>query len=63
MDHVTLARVFESFYTTKDDRGTGLGLAICKQIMDQHGGAIHLESAPGRGTTVIIELRRAESGG
>jgi PAS domain S-box-containing protein len=63
MDSVTLARVFEPFYTTKGDQGTGLGLAICKQIIDQYGGTIGLESVPGRGTTVTIDLRQADAGG
>ena len=70
MDSATLARVFEPFYTTKGDKGTGLGLAICKQIIDRYGGTIRLESAPGRGTTVTIDLRqvtidlrRADAGG
>ncbi len=63
MDRVTLARVFEPFYSTKGDKGTGLGLAICKQIIDRYGGTIGLESVPGRGTTVTIDLRRADAGG
>jgi len=56
MESATLAHVFEPFYTTKGDQGTGLGLAICKQIIDNHGGTIRLESTPGSGTTVTIEL-------
>jgi signal transduction histidine kinase len=54
-----LGRVFEPFYTTKGERGTGLGLAICKQIIDTHQGTMVLESTPGVGTTVIIELPQA----
>jgi len=49
------ARMFDPFFTTKD-RGLGLGLAICHQILDQHRGAIHVESASGRGTTVTCFL-------
>jgi signal transduction histidine kinase len=63
MNSATLAHVFEPFYTTKGGQGTGLGLAICQQILDRHGGAIRLASTPGRGTTVTIELPRADTGG
>ena len=48
-------RMFDPFFTTKD-RGLGLGLALCHQILDQHRGAIHVESASGRGTTVTCFL-------
>ena len=49
------ARMFDPFFTTKD-RGLGLGLAICHQILDQHRGAIQVDSAPGRGTAVTCFL-------
>ena len=55
MSDETVARMFDPFFTTKD-RGLGLGLAICHQILDQHRGAIQVESAPGRGTTVTCFL-------
>lgn len=52
-----LAHVFEPFFTTKGSgKGTGLGLAIARNILLEHGGSIRLESPPGRGTTVSIEL-------
>jgi signal transduction histidine kinase len=38
-------------------QGAGLGLAICKGIAAAHGGQILIESAPGKGTTVIVRLR------
>lgn len=56
MTTTELSHAFEPFYSTKGERGTGLGLAICRQILDNHGGAIHLESEQGKGTTVLIEL-------
>jgi signal transduction histidine kinase len=55
MDERTRARIFEPFFTTKK-KGTGLGLAIAKQIVEQHGGHIRVDSAPGEGTRFIIEL-------
>ena len=55
MDAATRARIFEPFFTTKK-RGTGLGLAIAKQIIEQHGGRITVESAPGSGTRFLIDL-------
>jgi len=51
-------RIFEPHYTTKV-KGTGLGLAIARQIVEEHGGRIHAESQPGRGTSVHIDLPAA----
>jgi len=51
----SIERIFEPFYTTKE-RGTGLGLAITRQIIEQHHGAISIESTPGTGTTVRVTL-------
>ena len=57
MDATTLARASEPFFTTKAvDKGTGLGLATARGFAEQSKGALHIESAPGRGTTVTLWL-------
>lgn len=53
------ARVFDPYYTTKDD-GTGLGLAIVKKVVLEHGGSIDCGAAPEGGAAFRIRLR-AES--
>jgi two-component system, NtrC family, nitrogen regulation sensor histidine kinase NtrY len=50
-------RVFTPYYTNKQN-GTGLGLAIVQSVVSDHGGRIHVQSEPGRGTTFVIELQR-----
>jgi len=54
------AQIFDLFYTAaRGDRGgqgTGLGLAICLGMLNAHGGTARVESAPGQGTTLILQL-------
>jgi len=58
-----LERVFDKFHQVAQGdtlvdkpRGTGLGLAICRRIVRHYDGSIRVESAPGRGSTFIVEL-------
>lgn len=56
------ARVFEPFFTTKDvGKGSGLGLAQVYGFAKQSGGAVTIESTPGRGTTIALSLPRSHA--
>ena len=55
------ARLLEPYVTTRE-KGTGLGLAIVGKIMEEHGGGIELDDAPG-GQGAWIRLRLARDGG
>ncbi len=48
-----LERVFDPFFTRKPE-GTGLGLSISRQILDNHGAYIEVDSSPGVGSTFRI---------
>jgi len=59
-----LPHIFERFYRTDASRsrqsgGTGLGLAICKAIVARSHGSIVVQSAPGRGTQIVVTLPTA----
>ncbi|BHH85337.1 hybrid sensor histidine kinase/response regulator [Desulforhopalus sp. 52FAK] len=62
MDSATLDRVFEPYFTTKAiGKGTGIGMAVAHGIVERHGGAIIVDSQPGKGTTFTIFLPAHES--
>ena len=58
MDEKTKELLFERYYrgtnTEESNIGTGLGLAITKQLVHAHNGTISVDSALGKGTTIIL---------
>lgn len=57
-----LKRIFEPFFTTKEDgKGSGLGLFVAREIIEEHGGLIEVNSISGQGTTFIIKLPLKEN--
>ncbi|GJQ25012.1 MAG: two-component sensor histidine kinase [Phycisphaerae bacterium] len=70
--HEHISHIFEPFFTTKggpdsdpsaggrtDKGGLGLGLHVCKRLMEDMGGRIEVASAPGQGTTFMLNLPAA----
>ncbi|MFH1137828.1 MAG: ATP-binding protein [Pseudomonadota bacterium] len=55
LDREALGNVFNPFFSLKPN-GTGLGLSICREIVDQHGGVIEVQSEMGLGTRVTLAL-------
>ena len=66
MSEDVASKAFERFYRADPSRvrskgGTGLGLAIVRATVQAHGGTVTLDTAPGAGTTVRIELPVVQS--
>jgi len=60
MDEATLAQAFDPFFTTKEvGSGSGLGLPMVQGFAGQSGGAVHIRSKLGEGTTVELWLPQA----
>lgn len=51
-----MGRIFAPFFTTKGSKGTGLGLSVTESLVRGCGGAITVESTPGRGTKFVVTL-------
>jgi len=61
MDAKTLEHAFDPFFTTKaPGEGTGLGLSMVYGTVQNHGGRVFIESEPGKGTTVTLQLPQIE---
>jgi len=57
MTQDVLTQIFDPFFTTKDvGQGTGLGLSVVHGIVTAHGGSIHAQSQPGRGSRFEVRL-------
>ncbi|MEH2175376.1 AAA family ATPase [Nostoc sp.] len=58
MNEAVKQKIFDHLFTTKSvGKGTGLGLAIARQIVvEKHGGSIHCNSSPGKGTEFVIAI-------
>ena len=64
IDPLTLRRIFEPFYTTKQPgEGTGLGLAVVHGIITAHGGIVTVESEPGKGAAFHLHFPVVEKPG
>ncbi|NVM22504.1 MAG: PAS domain S-box protein [Desulfobacterales bacterium] len=62
MDPIIMERMFEPYFTTKGKtEGAGLGLAVAHGIVKSHGGAINVQTEPGKGTTFHVYLPRLEN--
>jgi len=60
MSEETRKRVFDPFFTTKGSKGTGLGMSVAYGIINRHNGQISIDSEPGIGTTVTVQLPISE---
>ena len=52
----TLEDIFKPFVSSKGSRGTGLGLPVSRKILREHGGDIHLQSVPEKGSKFVLRI-------
>ncbi len=61
MDAATMERIFDPYFSTREvGKGSGLGLSIVHGIVKRHGGAVTVESQPGRGATFHVYLPKVD---
>ena len=61
IDESLRSRVLDPFFTSRqEDGGTGLGLSVAHGVLQDHGGSVRIDSSPGGGTRVLLELPLAE---
>lgn len=58
-----LPKIFDPFFSTKNTVGVGLSLAVAQRVIEDHGGAVEVESEPGQGATFRVFLPVAPAGG
>ncbi len=56
MNEEVKAKLFDPFFSTKQEKGNGLGMTVAQSIILQHHGKIGVESEPGKGSTFIIKF-------
>jgi CheY-like chemotaxis protein len=57
MSPEVMERIFEPYFTTKEkDKGTGMGLAVVHGILKSYGGAVAVDSQPGKGTVFTVYI-------
>jgi len=62
-DNKDAERVFLPFHRLhgrSEYEGTGIGLTICQKIVERHGGTIHAEGVPGKGSRFVLALPTQE---
>ena len=61
IDQEQFDEIFTAFHSSKGHGGTGLGLAVVKKIVEEHGGAVTVESKSGEGTAFVVTLPTSTS--